>query len=485
MSTKTPPKLVRVTRLDSMPMTKAQYTEEGFLVDRPVLTSTGIFEYKNPDGSVRRELRLPEEVFAPESLASYRGKPIIITHNAGLITKDNVQREAVGTILSEGYQDGDNVRAEIIIHNTDRMKEAGLKELSCGYNLETEESPGTWNGQPYDAIQRNIRINHLALVFEARAGEQARLNIDGRDRQRTEGGSKMSESDKTTRTDGVLSPDELKKAIAEYQAKKAQMGGDKTQEAKPAAADAADPPVAPTATEPAKKDEGPEATLQQIKEAKAARSAEGAPKTTEEAEKVIAKQDGDMELLFNIIDTLLAQKDFDSATKGKSDKADKVDKSDSGCEPAAEPDKKECDSSTPSKADSATEAIPSTDKSEAAKMNADSVDAIIRQRVQLGMIGQALNLDGLENMNLADAKMAVIQAVIPGMRLDGKGDAYIEAMFDCAYKSVKEGARKDTAYQKRQMFNQDSAKPENDTTSSAARRQAMIDRQHNRNKEDK
>jgi len=469
-----------------MPMTKAQYTEEGFLVDRPILTSTGIFEYKNPDGSVRRELRLPEEVFAPESLASYRGKPIIITHNAGLITKDNVQREAVGTILSEGYQDGDNVRAEIIIHNTDRMKEAGLKELSCGYNLETEESPGTWNGQPYDAIQRNIRINHLALVFEARAGEQARLNIDGRDRQRTEGGSKMNENDKTTRTDGVLSPDELKKAIAEYQAKKAQMGGGKAPEAKPAATDAADPPATPAtpsaATEPAKKDEGPEATLQQIKEAKAARSAEGTPKTTEEAEKVIAKQDGDMELLFNIIDTLLAQKDFDSATKGKSDKADKAD---SACEPVVESDKKDCDSATPSKADSATNPIPSTDKAEAAKMNADSVDAIVRQRVRLGIIGQALNLDGLESMNLADAKMAVIQAVIPGMRLDGKGDAYIEAMFDCACKAVQEGSRKDTSYQKRQMFNQDSAKPENDTTSSAARRQAMIDRQHNRNKEDK
>jgi len=75
--------------------------------------------------------------------------------------------------------------------------------------------------------------------------------------------------------------------------------------------------------------------------------------------------------------------------------------------------------------------------------------------------------------------------VIPGMRLDGKGDAYIEAMFDCACKTVREGTRKDTSYQKRQMFNQDSAKPENDTTSSAARRQAMIDRQHNRNKEDK
>lgn len=84
------PKLARVLRLDSIPLVKATYTPEGYLEDTPILTSTGIFEYTNPDGSIRRELRLPEEVFKPESLASYCGKPICITHDAGLITKDNV-----------------------------------------------------------------------------------------------------------------------------------------------------------------------------------------------------------------------------------------------------------------------------------------------------------------------------------------------------------------------------------------------------------
>ena len=65
------------------------------------------------------------------------------------------------------------------------MRYCGLKELSLGYNLTLDETPGEWNGQHYDAIQRDIRINHLALGREARAGEQARLNIDGRDPART------------------------------------------------------------------------------------------------------------------------------------------------------------------------------------------------------------------------------------------------------------------------------------------------------------
>ena len=185
------PKLSQVIRLDSLPLNQTYFTPEGYLMDRPILTSTGIFEYTNPDGSVRRELRLPEEVFAAESLASYQGKPIIITHDAGLVDKDNVQKHQIGTILTEGYRSGDDVRAEIVIHNTDEMRYCGLKELSLGYNLTLDETPGEWNGQHYDAIQRDIRINHLALVREARAGEQARLNIDGRDPARTLKGGKV------------------------------------------------------------------------------------------------------------------------------------------------------------------------------------------------------------------------------------------------------------------------------------------------------
>ena len=101
-----------------------------YLKDEPIVTSVGIFEYLNDDGSKRRELRLPENVFDPASLASYEGKPVIITHDAGEVDKNNVQREIIGTILSPGIRDGDDVRAKIVIHNTDAMKRSGLKELS-------------------------------------------------------------------------------------------------------------------------------------------------------------------------------------------------------------------------------------------------------------------------------------------------------------------------------------------------------------------
>jgi hypothetical protein len=40
-----------------------------------------------------------------------------------------------------------------------------------------DETPGEYNGEKYDAVQRNIRVNHLALVPKGRAGN-ARLNLD-------------------------------------------------------------------------------------------------------------------------------------------------------------------------------------------------------------------------------------------------------------------------------------------------------------------
>ena len=84
---------MKYQRLDSISLDQTYYTEEGYLVDHPIVTTCGIFEYKNEDGSVRRELRLPDDVFDEKSLKSYKGKPIIITHDAGEVSKDNVRRE--------------------------------------------------------------------------------------------------------------------------------------------------------------------------------------------------------------------------------------------------------------------------------------------------------------------------------------------------------------------------------------------------------
>lgn len=395
-------------RFDSIPLGETYFTPEGYLIDNPILTRVGIFEYHNPDGTIRRELRLPEEVFAAESLASYKGKPVILTHEAGLVDVDNVQQEHIGTILSEGIQDGDNVRAQIVIHDAESL-DYGLRELSLGYTQTPDETPGVWNGQPYDAIQRNIQINHLALVEKARAGEQARLNIDGEE----QGGNQMSKA----RKDG-LTPEEIARLVEEYKQRQAQ----RMENTNPTADEGTNPDEQTT-------DEGEKDPVQEVKDRRDRRDASGDCETMDEASGVIAQQDEDIQKLLDFIAQLQAKIDFDEAS------AEEEVKTDGEGENA--------------------EANADEGEHQEDPLNMDSIDAYVNQKIELIRLGDKLNLDGIETMKPMDAKKAIIKKVHPNIRLDGKDTAYINAMFDIAKESV--GKRKDVDYQRQQMFRSDSA----------------------------
>lgn len=169
--------MTTVNRYDRTPL-KAVRTDEGFLTDTPVISRVGIFEYQDGKGKVRRELRLPEHVFSTDSLASIKGKPVTNNH-PGRVDAKNVKAHSIGTVLSDGRADGDDLLADIVIHDPGPI-DAGKRELSCGYQCVLDETPGTWNGQRYDAIQTQIKYNHLAVVERGRAGN-SRLNLDGAD----------------------------------------------------------------------------------------------------------------------------------------------------------------------------------------------------------------------------------------------------------------------------------------------------------------
>lgn len=171
----------RYERIDSWMFVSGAVTDsDGFLRDSPIVARTGIYIYQQPDGTIRREYRPPEEVFDADSEASFVGKPIVVGHPAsGIVNSDTAKDLAIGTILSSGYpKDETNIACDIVIHNPSAIGEK--RGLSLGYRVDIEETPGTTpDGQQYDAIQRNIRINHLAVVDRARAGAKARLNLDG------------------------------------------------------------------------------------------------------------------------------------------------------------------------------------------------------------------------------------------------------------------------------------------------------------------
>ena len=434
MGTRDSPTLKRVRRLDSIRLDRKDstyFTEEGYLVDHPVLTSCGIFEYVNPDGSIRRELRLPKYVFDEESLKTYRGKPIIITHDAGVVDKNNVDKEQIGTILTDGYSDGNDVRAEIIIHDTDAMKDSGLKELSLGYNLDLIEEPGEYEGEHYDAIQTNIVINHLAIVASARAGEQARLNIDEKDKLELRGGKLMRYKNARNDSDS-LTPEELELAIKLFRESQTKpvidVDGDESTMKMPDEGNSESESKNVTSADEDSQGSTAEDIVNIVKEHKAGREDSEGIQDVETAKEVINQQDADIDMLLAALEKILGDRQIDL------DSEEKV-AEDTGNVGSNEEDENKDGSD---------------DKS--TSLNADSADKIIRQRLNICRVGDKLNLDGLENMSIKQAKKTIITKVLPAMRLDGKSDAYVDAAYDLAVGEVNK--RKSITYQKQQMMTQ-------------------------------
>jgi hypothetical protein len=111
------------------------------------------------------------------------------------------------------------------------------------------------------------------------------------------------------------------------------------------------------------------------------------------------------------------------------------------------------------------------------------MDAIVRERLKLGRLGDRLNLDGLEDLKPLDAKKAIIRKVNPNMRLDGKSAVYINAAFDSAVAQIGPSGGKDVNYQRKQMSNRmrtdsDEFAPTGKTAASRAR-DKMINRMMN------
>ena len=164
---------------------ETKLTEEGYIKGNAIVTRCGVFLYKNPDGTVRKELRHPDDVREAASLESIKMIPIVDGHPPErLVNSDNAKKLAVG-YTGESIQDEyPNIIANLVITDknvVEKIKDKTKNELSLGYTVDLIAESGTYEGEPYDFIQKNIRYNHLAIVDEARAGPQAKIVLDSQD----------------------------------------------------------------------------------------------------------------------------------------------------------------------------------------------------------------------------------------------------------------------------------------------------------------
>jgi len=166
-------------------------TDAGFLVTRAHIASCGVQPYlrgelsttdgKSIGGNPRdvvKLMRTPEEVFAPDAMASAESAPLTIGHPKGGVTSKNYKALNMGDVRDCKHEEGDLLGATVIAKAEDAIEaitKHGKTALSAGYSFTLDLTPGTHEGVAFDGYQRNIRINHVALVDVARGGPNCRV----------------------------------------------------------------------------------------------------------------------------------------------------------------------------------------------------------------------------------------------------------------------------------------------------------------------
>lgn len=163
---------------------KVERTPQGGARISASLARTGVLTYRNPDGSTRREFVPPDEAFRADALDAINGAPVIVGH-AAWINPSNYKEHSVGTV-SDGSvrRDGDLVVGKVALQDADALRrvDAGeLTEISLGYSLDYDPTPGEYQGQRYDGTQRNRKVNHVALCAPGTSRAAVGFRFDSTD----------------------------------------------------------------------------------------------------------------------------------------------------------------------------------------------------------------------------------------------------------------------------------------------------------------
>lgn len=204
-------------------------TADGYLAASVLCARTGIqdyagFEVGRPDMQRVRVYRPETSVFATDSLRSYAGKPATNDHPAQPVTADNWKEFAVGSIGNEVMRDGEYVRVPLVLMDKAAIDEVkdGKRELSMGYSMSLDFKDGvTPEGEAYDAIMTDLKMNHIAVVSQGRAGSKARIGDSwGASPLTTKDGDIMSVKTQTVVVDGlsIETTDQGAQALAKLQA---------------------------------------------------------------------------------------------------------------------------------------------------------------------------------------------------------------------------------------------------------------------------
>lgn len=164
-------------------------TADGYLPVKAKVARTGIQIYsgkevERPELDSVRVYRPEAEVFKEDSIATYAHRPVTLDHPPVMVNSQNWNKYARGMVDGKVLRDGDFVEVPMLLMDQaiiDAVQKNGVKENSMGYLCELDWTAGVipegqkGAGEKYDALQTNIRINHLAIVRDARGGPELRI----------------------------------------------------------------------------------------------------------------------------------------------------------------------------------------------------------------------------------------------------------------------------------------------------------------------
>ena len=163
--------------------------EDGYLIADAYAVRTGIQLYRGKDvdpsnehgfrdKAIVRVYRSEEEVRDVNSLRSFSHAPVTVGHPKTPVNDSNWKKLAVGEVSTEATWQDNKIRIPLVLKDSAAIKavEGGTRELSAGYKCRVDFEDGiSPEGEQYDAVQRDIRINHIAIVPEGRAGHECRI----------------------------------------------------------------------------------------------------------------------------------------------------------------------------------------------------------------------------------------------------------------------------------------------------------------------
>ena len=127
------------------------------------------------------EAKLPEEVFREDTVLSARAKPVTDGHPPVPVVASNITQYGRGMSHMDSVQEEDTLKVTLTVTDAaliERIKSGQQREISIGFLSDIVSEKGNYQGEDYEFVQRNMEINHIAIVERGRAGSTVAIRAD-------------------------------------------------------------------------------------------------------------------------------------------------------------------------------------------------------------------------------------------------------------------------------------------------------------------